>query len=369
MNAVPGPIDRQLKVGRVSEKRSLSWLSIFKAIFLLLVNLCLLLPIFGPATPLHAAEPVFNTVRVNGRNYVNVADFSRYYSLSRDAKVKEPAVILRSKYKTLQLRINSRECSLNNVKIWLNDAPLEYRSGFLLSEVDVKKTLDPVLRPWAVPKKNIKTVMIDPGHGGEDQGARGYKGSVEKKLTLSLSTRVETLLKQAGFRTLMTRRSDRYVSLQDRSELANASSADLFVSIHFNSSKPNSKPRGVETYCLTPVGLSSTGSIRRRLGIGDIGEEAGNTYDCQNMLLAYLVQQKLTKTFTETEDRGVRRARFFVIKATERPSILIECGFLSNPTEEKRIMTSAYLDRLAKSIVEGIRAYDNIMEPPPAQKN
>lgn len=320
------------------------------------------------ASPLHADdESVFNTVRIDGRNYINLADFVRFYGFDRNYSRNEKAISLTTKTRRFSFHIDSRECVLNGVKLWLNDAPIESRNSVLLSEIDVRKTLDPVLRYWSIRKKKVDTIMIDPGHGGEDMGASGYRGSMEKRLTLDLAGRVEKLLRKLGFKTLMTRRTDTFVSLQDRSDLANSSDADIFVSIHFNSAKPNSVPYGIETYCLTPVGLNSTGSIGSRLGLGSFHQEAGNSYDSQNMLLAFLVQQKMHSKLMETEDRGVKRARFYVIKATERPSILIENGFISNALEEKRILSSAYINKAAESIVDGIKSYATIMGSSPTR--
>lgn len=320
--------------------------------------------ILGGAVPSLAAsvKPEFNTVRVAGRNYVNLADFIACYQFKTPPKRNNQTFWLSSKSQTFRFTLNNRESFYNGVRLWLNDSPLEHRSSILLSELDVRKTLDPLIRPWAVPRYPVKTIMIDPGHGGEDKGTRGFRGTQEKIMTLDLAARVERLLRKAGFRTLMTRRRDTYVSLEDRSQLANASEADLFLSLHFNSAKPNQQPRGIETYCLTPAGMTSTGSIRERWGMGKLTEEAGNRFDLNNMLLGYLVQQRLLKVMTETEDRGVRRARFFVIRATEKPSILVEGGFLSNPVEEKRILTSEYRDRLAVAIVEGVKRYSAIVQ-------
>jgi len=315
----------------------------------------------APPASLAAEAPVFNTIRVQGKNYVNLADFVRFNEFDGNWLQAGMDITLKAKYKRLELQLGSRECLVNGVRIWLNEAPLEYRNSILLPETDIRKALNPVLRPWAVPEMKVKTIMIDPGHGGEDRGTQGSSKSTEKRLTLDMAARLEKLLKQAGFRTLMTRRTDSYVSLEDRSELSNASEADLFVSLHFNSAKPDSKPNGIETYCLTPVGFTSTGFIGQRLGIGKFAEEPGNSQDQNNMLLAYSIQQKLLEAVPEAEDRGIKRARFYVIKATERPAVLVELGFLSNPVEEKRILSSLYRDRLAKGILEGIRKYAEFM--------
>jgi len=316
--------------------------------------------LFGFLTALHAENSLFNTVRVEGESYVNLSDFTRYYHLTV-ASQQNLDLILSSKTRKMKLRINSRECTINGIRIWLNAAPIDYHNGILLPDVDVRKTIDPILRASSVARHEVHSVMIDPGHGGEDQGTLGYRKTQEKRFALDLAERVEEFLKKEGFKTLMTRRDDHFISLEDRSEMTNSSDADIFVSIHLNSASPNTQAHGIETYCLTPVGLSSTGSIRRRLGIGDFGEEPGNRYDSHNMLLAYLVQQSILKALPSTEDRGVKRARFFVIKATERPSILIENGFLSNPAEEKLIMSEAYREKLATAIAAGVKKFASIM--------
>lgn len=315
-------------------------------------------------TTTRAAEPIFNTVDVDRRNYVNVADFVRYYSFETNWRQDGLDVSLRSKYKRFQFRINSRECLINRVRIWLGDPPLESRNSILIPEVDVQKTLDPVLRAWAVPRRKVRTIMIDPGHGGEDRGAQGRR-SIEKLLTLDLAARVEKLLRQAGFRTLMTRRTDTYVSLEERTEMFNSSGADLFLSLHCNSAKPNREPHGVETYCLTPSGESSTGALRRRWGLGHFDEEAGNQFDSHNMLLAFLIQYKVLAGVAGVEDRGIKRARFLVLKDAGRPAVLVESGFLSHPAEENRLLDAKYRDKLAAAIVEGVKTYATLMNRTP----
>jgi N-acetylmuramoyl-L-alanine amidase len=318
----------------------------------------------GGAPSARAGEGLFNTVRVGGRNYVNVADVARFYRFDGNWRQAGLDVTLRSKTRTFRFRVNNRECFVNGVRLWLNDAPLEARSSVLLSEVDVVKTLDPVFRPWAVRKLPVKTVMIDPGHGGEDQGTTGTRGALEKHYALDLAARVEQVLRSAGFRTLMTRRRDSYVSLEDRADMANSSDADLFVSLHLNSAKPARGPKGIETYCLTPAGLSSTGALTRRFGLGRFAEEPGNRCDRNNMLLAFLIQQGAVSGIKGLEDRGVKRARFHVIRAAEMPAVLVESGFLSNPEEEKLILTGAYRQQLAAAIGGGIARYARAMSPP-----
>ena len=310
-----------------------------------------------------AAEGMFNTVRVGGRNYVNVADLARFYRFEGNWKRAGLDVTLRSKWRVFRFRVNNRECFVNRVRIWLNDAPIEARNSLLLSEVDVEKTLDPIFRPWAVRKLPVRTIMLDPGHGGEDRGATGTHRTLEKHYTLDLAARVERLLRAEGFRTLMTRRKDGYVSLEDRADMANSSDANVFVSLHFNSARPARGPHGIETYCLTPAGLSSTGALTRRFGLGRFAEAPGNRCDRNNMLLAYLIQQGAVGGIQGLEDRGVKRARFHVIRATGIPAVLVEGGFLSNPEEEKRLLAPAYRQQLAATIAAGIVRYARAMKP------
>jgi N-acetylmuramoyl-L-alanine amidase len=330
--------------------RSLHYLFGF-AIAIFLGNLC------------HAEnETVFNTVQVRRRDYVNIADFVRYYNFEQKWDQKNQKITLNRKSTSLNLLLNSRECRFDGVRMWLNDPPIQYQNSTLLSEVDIRKTLHPLLCvPGEELKQKVKTIMIDPGHGGEDRGAAGNGGSVEKRLNIDVARRIEKLLNKAGFRTLMTRREDTYVSLEDRSDLTNSSEADLFLSIHFNSATPNTQAKGIETFCLTPSGLGSTDFIRKQFRIGQFGEEPGNKFDETNLLLAYLVQRNLILSLPNMADRGIRRARFHVIKATKCPSILVECGFLSNSEEEKWILSPTHRDNIAGAIVNGIKSYAELM--------
>jgi N-acetylmuramoyl-L-alanine amidase len=131
---------------------------------------------------------------------------------------------------------------------------------------------------------------------------------------------------------------------------------DLFVSIHFNAEARGRSARGIETYCLTPSGASSTASTRALSPY-----LVGNRNDSRNMLLAYCVQRGLSGA-TNAPDRGVRRARFYVLQYAQCPAVLIECGFLSNPAEATQIAAEVYRERIATGIAQGIIAYKRILE-------
>lgn len=169
------------------------------------------------------------------------------------------------------------------------------------------------------------TVVIDAGHGGSDKGA--YWGGVrESHLNLAVAQRLERLLKKKGMKTVMTRRSDSFVSLDSRVGTANRYRNSVFVSIHFNANR-NTRFRGVETYCWGSSGATLAGAIQRRLP-ARLG----------------------------TRNRGVKRQQFKVLMKTRMPAVLVECGFISNPAERGRCRSAAYQQTVAQGICDAIMA-------------
>lgn len=213
--------------------------------------------------------------------------------------------------------------------------------------------------------------MIDPGHGGNDHGATGPSGIMEKKLTLAISKRLAVeLKKQIGAEVALTRTDDRYVSLEDRNAIGNRMNADLFVSIHVNAAE-SSTPKGIETYYLN----TATNKAAQRLADREnkaFGKEIGtlqriittlhqNATTDESHELAYMVQTNLvrgvSKKFDGVVDKRVKTALFYVLVGSKAPSILVECGFVSNPQEEKRLNSAVYQQELAASIAAGIQQY------------
>ncbi len=288
--------------------------------------------------------------------YVSVRDVAAYYGLGRDIR----GVVDRAEYKTsfaqLEMQADRRDILLNGVNHWLSTPVLAERGQLWIAELDVLKTLDPVLQPERLRSRSqIRTVVLDPGHGGGDRGTRGRTGC-EKELTLDLAKRVERNLAGNGVRVVLTRASDKTVALEERVTFAHAKGADLFVSLHFNS---GGSADGIETYCAPPAGARSTGSAR--LTGSDRDAVPSNRFDDQNVWLAHCAQKALLRA-TGATDRGVRRARFYVLRYQTCPAILIEAGFLSSPAEEQRILRTDYRETLAKSIADGIVAYKKAVE-------
>lgn len=166
-------------------------------------------------------------------------------------------------------------------------------------------------------------VVIDAGHGGHDRGARWY-GLSEKTLALDVAKRVETILKRNGVTTVMTRRTDKFVSLDARAAIANRYRSALFVSIHFNATRLTAIS-GIETYYRSDRGRK----------------------------VAYTIQQSLIQRVT-AKNRGIKRASYKVLKHTRGTAVLIECGFISNKAEATRCGTAAHRQKLAEAIARGI---------------
>ena len=250
-------------------------------------------------------------------------------------------------------RSDARRAQINGVQVWLA-FPVLYRNGSaLISQTDLAETLGPVLAP---PKNSrgipVKTICLDPGHGGKDPGNRASSNE-EKKYTLLLAQEAGAELRAAGFKVFLTRGSDTFVDLPARPETAHRRDADLFVSLHFNSTEEGrNEVKGTEVYCLTPAGATSTNAR----GEGDTRWVLGNRNDEKNMLLAYQMQKSYKKN-VGVEDRGVKRARFEVLREAAMPAILIEGGFMSHPSEGRKIYDPAYRKQMAHAIVEGILAY------------
>jgi N-acetylmuramoyl-L-alanine amidase len=197
-------------------------------------------------------------------------------------------------------------------------------------------------------------VVIDPGHGGENTGTHSVLPHlVEKQLTLDWALRLEPLLRQQGWQVILTRTTDVDVSLAERVSVAERVGADLFVSLHFNSAYPQSDLKGPETYCLTPVGMPST--LTRNYEDDVSREFPNNRHDDQNVLCAFRLHRALVEA-SGGLDRGLRRARFMgVLRGQNRPAVLLEAGYLSNPDEAARIGSPDYRQRLAEAVARALR--------------
>jgi N-acetylmuramoyl-L-alanine amidase len=217
----------------------------------------------------------------------------------------------------------------------------------------------------------VRRIVIDPGHGGTDDGTRTPVGLTEKVLTLDIAQRLALLLLGAGFEVSLTRDTDDKLFLRDRVRFANQAHADLFVSIHLNWLKDGRANRGIETYYLGPsddpfiTELASAENRESGYSMADVRQLLDGIYSDlrqqESRRLAAAVQGRLVTTVREVSrevrDRGVRSAPFLVLVETEMPAILAEVASLSSPEEARLLARAEYRDRLARALYDGIRAY------------
>jgi N-acetylmuramoyl-L-alanine amidase len=220
-------------------------------------------------------------------------------------------------------------------------------------------------------RKDIKIIVIDPGHGGKDPGAIGRSGMAEKDITLYVGLRLRDLIiKRLGKGVLMTRDRDVFIELEDRAKFANNMGADLFVSVHVNS-HPQRSTKGVEIYHFgeaTDRRALEVAARENGTPIKDTG--IGWEYLVADLLTTKKVQESLELAWTtkkamisrlddyyDVEDHGVKTAPFYVLRFTTMPSILAEIAFITNPMEERLMQSDAFLHRVAESIFDGIKAY------------
>ena len=230
-----------------------------------------------------------------------------------------------------------------------------------------------------VPSKvTIKTVVIDPGHGGKDPGAISRRLRLkEKNMTLAVSKKLKAILEDAGLKVVMTRDRDVFIPLPKRAEIANRSGADIFVSIHINSSRTKSL-KGFECYYLSEA-MSDNARAREAAESGamKIGKESKIEYS--SVLSKTLWDMAFTENRQESSElsshicesiednlpignRGIRQARFYVLKKTNIPAVLVEAGYISNRFEEMKLKEASFLDRIANAVGQGILRYKRTYE-------
>ena len=299
----------------------------------------------------------WDLVKYEGRDYVTLANIGRFYQLGQ-IQQSGSNLMLRTGARSLRGQLGSPELYINNLKFILSYPLTEISGQPSLSRMDLTKLLEPILRPGRIQNSaKIDTVILDPGHGGHDNGASSLFGN-EKTYALDVALRARELLRAAGFRVYMTRSTDRFVPLEERAAMASRLPNALFISIHFNSG--GSDATGVETFTLAPRGVPSMAADGPALS--DFVPCTGNTRDAENIALACATHATLVGN-SAMFDRGIKRARFVVLRDSATPGVLIEGGFLSNSNDAQRIATSPYRQQMAVSILQAVQNYRNAVGP------
>ncbi len=302
-----------------------------------------------------AAPRPLSYVRVGNDAFVRLADMARLYGL-RLAGGSDGDVVLSSSYHSMIFEPDGRKISVMDVQVWLQHPVARIRGRLAVHRTDANNTVDPILRSYLhLRNRGASVVVLDAGHGGKDGGAESVvPGLIEKDATLDIAQRVRALLVRADVRALLTREEDEFLDLDERCRIAARWSPDVFVSIHCNAG-PDSDARGIETYVLSKAGAAST-NARDQSPSAMHRTQPGNSHDAASTILGFTLQKRLLRD-TGTEDRGLRHARFAVLKDAPSAAALVECGFLSNRAEALKLNDPSYRDRLARSIAQGILDY------------
>ena len=254
------------------------------------------------------------------------------------------------------LEIGSRDSYWNGTLIHLGFAPEMIDDQIFVHGLDLEKNLAPLLCESPKIKEANRVIVIDPGHGGPQVGTISVlDGKTEKTFTLDWAMRLAPLLEARGWQVILTRTNDADIEVTNRVNFANAHHPALFISLHFNSSAPDHKQAGLETYCLTPTGMPSF--ITR--GYPDLAylNFPANAFDRASFLLAVKLQHTIVRA-TGEEDRGVRRARFLgILRGQHCPCVLIEGGYLSNPHDAQQIENPEFRQKLAEAVAAAVDEY------------
>lgn len=312
--------------------------------------LCLLLPLAAllPAPAVTGDGAMWNATSVGDVGYLPLEDLRSFYKLlplqaeSGTRAVGNGAVSLVFGPGSRELRINGIRCVLTHpVKDVVTNQDL------LISKADMVKLIDPALRPTYIANRRlVKTIVIDPGHGGHDAGTVSPQVR-EADVTLLVAGKLAEELRKRGYHAVLTHDVNRYQSDQQRVDAANSALNAVYVGLHLNSGR--SDIRGAETYTVTPAEPEAKGL-------------PGNEYDAANAALALALQSALVQQ-CGAPDGGCRRAHYSLLSSLTCPGALVELGYATNVQEGALLNTEAYQSRLAQALADGLERFAAVMNP------
>jgi len=258
-----------------------------------------------------------------------------------------------------------------SLSITLNTNQINISNLVELPQKSVKVDLKSEKKKW-----EFKTIVIDAGHGGKDPGAVGYRGTKEKDIALDVAKRLEKKLsKNMKVKIVMTRDEDIFLRLSERTKIANENNGSLFISIHTNAAEDR-RASGFETFLIGQnkneaavrvaarenAVLELEGSTGKQLTDEDLIKAtiAQSAFASKSEQFASLVQKEIKKR-VQSKDRGVKQAGFYVLMGASMPNVLVELGFISNPTEEKKLRSPQYRDQLATAIYRAVEQYQKTL--------
>ncbi len=339
-----------------------------RSIITVFMTLCVVLSA-GSRSQAQGRAFKWEKMKYNGNEYVTLRSVKSFYYFQTIKYGKRIVISKRFRNKEGKMALlelvfsaGSQECRMNDV-LFILSSPIVSKNGrYLLSNTDLVNLVDPVLRPTHIEKaRPVRTVVVDAGHGGKDSGSRGYFSN-EKVYTLKVARLLRDMLQKMGYRVVMTRDSDVFVSLSDRVRIANKYPNAIFLSIHFNSG--NSRAHGIETFTISPRGVPHMG---RGLRARDFNAVPGNIMGSASIALATAAHSRVFMYLNNADrgnnfkikDRGIKRARFNVLTGIRIPAILLEGGFLSNRVEAQKIHSYAYQKMLASALARAVYVYSS----------
>ena len=304
-------------------------------------------------------------VKIGGRDYVTAESIRNFYNPVygfTTFRTQGTHFWLGSSKLILKAQIGSQELLINNIKFILSFPVMEYNGKVLFSRLDLCKLIDPVLYPSHIQNAEFfDTVVVDAGHGGHDAGARGIYG-YEKDFALKMAMAVRAALMQRGFKVILTRANDTFITLGGRVAIANQTPKSIFLSFHFNSG--GSAATGIETWALTPQSAAATIS---RGGGYNMNGVTGNKQDSANIALATAVHASVISRF-KFVDRGIKRAQWSVLTGCKRPGILFEGGFVTNGAECQLVASETYRQQVSAAIGDAVLNYRKALESAMAKR-
>ncbi len=309
---------------------------------------------FAVASTIAIAANEWQVIKINGHDYLSVDNISKFYGLPAEVVPSGAKIQTETTDHPLEFVSGSREAMINGARSWLCFPVIELNGKSLVSRTDVAKTIEPLVRPHRVPDVGkVQTVVLDPGHGGHDKGQVSRYGA-EKDFALDVARKLRPILQAKGLRVIMTREGDYFVPLEVRAKIANAARNSIFVSIHFNATNDDPNATGFEIFSFTPRGAPSTSD--GTAAASSVNVQPGSSVDAQSLALSACIYHSVLGHLREY-DRGIKRARFAVLRLTKVPAVLIEGGFLTEGGESKLISNKDWRAKLAGAIGIGIESY------------
>ena len=302
-----------------------------------------------PVMAVTADGAMWNAAGTENAGYVSLEDIRSFYKLMPIAPPRgSTARAVGNGTVTLIFGPGPSELSIHGLRCQLSRPTRPDDKGdLLISRTDLLNLIDPVLRPTYISNRRlVKTVILDPGHGGHDAGAVTDHVR-ESQVTLMVASKLAAELKKRGVEVRLTRDANHHVSDQSRVDIAAQAENAIFISLHVNSGR--SDVQGAETYTVTPAET-------------DKDKRPANEYDAANAALAVALQAALVQK-AEAKDGGVRRARYSLLSSLNCPAALVELGYATHPEESERLNSDEYQTRLALALADGISTFSVVMNP------